>query len=193
MLLWRSWLSDPSMIRLLEDRAKAGVQIKIIGRLTRRSTQLEARKLPAEMRLHARTMIRDSHLAFIGSQSLRKVELDSRREVGIIFGHPGCVSRLVKIFSEDWASTEMKQQSEDQGVASVVKAAKKVAKAIARDLPPVAPALEQAEVVGDGAKVELNSKEIEETVKDALKDAIQEVVKDAVDDAMEDDQVLKPT
>ncbi len=37
------------------------------------------------MRLHTRMIIRDSTHAFMGSQSLRTVELDRRREVGMIF------------------------------------------------------------------------------------------------------------
>ena len=36
------------------------------------------------MRLHTRTIIRDGRQAFVGSQSLRQPELDSRREIGII-------------------------------------------------------------------------------------------------------------
>ena len=34
------------------------------------------------VRLHVRAIIRDGTRAFVGSQSLRKEELDSRREVG---------------------------------------------------------------------------------------------------------------
>ena len=37
-----------------------------------------------KMKLHVRCMIRDRKAAFVGSQSLRKLELDERREVGLI-------------------------------------------------------------------------------------------------------------
>ena len=40
------------------------------------------------MRLHTRSIVRDGRYAFIGSQSLRQLELDARREVGIIFRDP---------------------------------------------------------------------------------------------------------
>jgi hypothetical protein len=39
-------------------------------------------------------------------------------------------------------------------------------------------------MVGDLSGVELDSKELEETVKDAVKDAVREVVLDAVEDVV---------
>ena len=185
LLIYDLKISDRSMIRLLEDRARSGVDVRIIGRLTRRGTNLPVRKLLG-MRLHVRTMIRDGRHAFIGSQSLRQVELDNRREVGIIFHDPKVVSRLIHIFEDDWNSAEV-QKDESVRTAErtpLAKAAKKVAKAVAKDLPPVTPALEQAvkEVVGDNARVELNAEEIEKSVKKAVKEAIKEAVKDAVEE-----------
>src|SRR5947209_1900066 len=53
LLIYEPEISDPAMIRLLEKRAKAGVEIKIIGRLSRGASSLMVRKLP-QMRLHTR-------------------------------------------------------------------------------------------------------------------------------------------
>jgi hypothetical protein len=36
------------------------------------------------MRFHTRSIIRDGHRVFVGSQSLREAELDRRRELGFI-------------------------------------------------------------------------------------------------------------
>jgi cardiolipin synthase len=72
-------ISDPAMIRLLEERAKAGVDIRILGKITRKNPRLANRKTP--IRLHTRTMVRDGRFVFVGSQSLRTMELDMRREV----------------------------------------------------------------------------------------------------------------
>ena len=47
------------------------------------AAQFDVQKL-AGQRLHTRTIIRDRRQAFIGSQSLRAAELDSRRELGLI-------------------------------------------------------------------------------------------------------------
>jgi hypothetical protein len=51
-------------------------------------------------------IIRDHHEAFLGSQSLRKVELEKRREVGIVVRHPAVVHELLTTFEEDWALTD---------------------------------------------------------------------------------------
>ena len=81
LLLYDPQISDKEMIRILQDRAKAGVDVRIIGKLTGRSA-LTVHKL-TRMRLHTRTIIRDGRQAFVGSQSLRPAELDARREAGL--------------------------------------------------------------------------------------------------------------
>ena len=91
------------------------------------------------MRLHTRTIIRDGSQAFVGSQSLREMELGSRREVGIIFRDKKIVGKLAKIFHDDWDAIERASQQPAQQpagheeVADPAKVAKKVAKAITKD------------------------------------------------------------
>jgi len=186
LIIYDPKVSDPSMIRLLEERSKAGVDVKIIGRLTRKSARLAVHKQP-QMRLHTRTMVRDGQLAFVGSQSLREIELDARREVGIIFRDVGVVSRLVQTFQDDWALAEQAgERGEKELGTPAAKVAKKVAKAVTRELPPVAPVLNVAvrEMVGAAAGVEFDAEEVEEIVKDAVKEVVKEVVKDAVEEAV---------
>ena len=184
LLIYDPKVSDAAIIRLLQDRAQAGVEIKIIGKLTRKRVKLEARKLP-RLRLHTRTIIRDGQRVFVGSQSLREMELDARREVGLIFRDSRIAGRLVKTFEEDWALTEREVPTAEQETAPAGKAAKIVVKAITKDLPPVAPVLQEAlkEVVGQG--VQVDAKEIEATVKDALKEAVTDVVHDVVQEVVD--------
>jgi phosphatidylserine/phosphatidylglycerophosphate/cardiolipin synthase-like enzyme len=157
--------------------------------------KLLVRMLPF-LRVHTRTILRDAECAFIGSQSLRQLELDERREVGLIFSDRRVVNRLIRIFEDDWASSDGHegQIRKESDPASASKAAKKIAKAIADDLPPVSPVLKQAveEVVGNEAKVELNPGEIEETVKKAVRDAVREVVEDAVENAVKREETEEP-
>ena len=181
LLIYDPIISDPAMIRLLEERGKAGVEIKIIGKLTRKSSTMKVCSPP--IRLHTRTIVRDQQQVFIGSQSLRKPELDARREVGIIFRDPKVVSRLTKTFEDDWSLPELpKEQPGDKKAEPAGKTAKKVAKAFAKDMPSMAPALKQVfeDVMGDAKAIKLNATEVEETVKEAVKEAIKEVVKDAI-------------
>ena len=170
------------MIRLLEERAKAEVDIRIIGGMTRHSDKLKLHKPP--QRLHVRTVIRDHEQVFIGSQSLRTAELDSRREVGIIFRDRKTAGKLIKIFQEDWGATQQpKEGAMGEEVTPAAKVAKKVAKALTKELPPVAPVLEGfvKEVVGEKTEVELNSEELQESVQHAVREAVKGVIQEVVE------------
>ena len=102
-------LTDPQMIRLLHQRAKAGVDVRVIGKLGKRGGDLRVQKMPAG-RLHVRAMVRDGDTAFVGSQSLRALELDMRREVGIIVRDAKVVKGMLEVFEQDWAKTEIGQK-----------------------------------------------------------------------------------
>ena len=183
LLIYDPKISDSAMIRLLEERAAAGVDIRIIGRLSRKSPKIAVRKM-SRMILHTRTIVRDRDQAFIGSQSLREMELDARREIGIIFKDSRAVSSLVKTFEGDWAiAAEPKQQLSLENVIPAAKTARKVAKAFAKEMPSVAPVLDQVvkEVVGERMDLGLNTKQVEQTVKEAVKEAVKGMVTDAVD------------
>ena len=93
-------VSDPAMVKLLNERAKAGVDIRIIGGMKGAGDGVRVCK-PA-MRLHVRAIIRDGTRAFVGSQSLRKEELASRREVGLLVNNPAVAKKLLQIFDADW-------------------------------------------------------------------------------------------
>ena len=103
LLIYDMKIADRAMTRLLEERAKAGVEIRIIGKITRKTTGLAVRKLNG-MRLHTRTIIRDGRQMFIGSQSLRELELDARREIGIIVPDRKVINSVLKVFEADWKS-----------------------------------------------------------------------------------------
>jgi phosphatidylserine/phosphatidylglycerophosphate/cardiolipin synthase-like enzyme len=105
LLIYDSCLTDDAMIGELRKRAKAGVRIKILGRLEKkwRGKRLKARTL--YRRLHVRAMMRDGRRAFVGSQSMRRLELDERREVGVIVRDVAIVKRLERIFESDWSKS----------------------------------------------------------------------------------------
>src|SRR5262249_33736945 len=82
LLIYDPEISDGDMLRILADRINAGVDVRVIGKVSK--SRLPVRQLSGR-RLHTRTIVRDRQHAFVGSQSLRSLELDSRREFGIIF------------------------------------------------------------------------------------------------------------
>jgi cardiolipin synthase len=193
LLIYDPEVSDPEIVRVLEARARAGVAVRIIGKLKTTSTVLAPPKT-LSMRLHTRSIVRDGSWAFVGSQSLRSLELDARREVGIIFRDPKCVGRIAKTFEDDWeakgrpaALPISAAESEQQEQASAAKVAKKVAKAVADDMAPVKPVFELTlrELSGSAPNSNLNHAEMEATVKQAVHDAVKQVVRDFVEEAAE--------
>jgi phosphatidylserine/phosphatidylglycerophosphate/cardiolipin synthase-like enzyme len=101
LLIYDDKVSDNLVTRVLQQRVKAGVEIRILGRLEKAVEGIAVRKMP-DLRLHVRGMIRDGSTAFIGSQSLRKLELDGRREVGILVNDSRVVKQMQDVFEDDW-------------------------------------------------------------------------------------------
>ena len=106
-------LTDTQMLRLLHQKARAGVDIRVIGKVGKRAGTIRVQKLPG-LRLHVRAMVRDGDTVFVGSQSLRALELDARREVGLIVKDPRVVKRLQEAFEEDWAKTDLGRKEQKQ-------------------------------------------------------------------------------
>ena len=184
LLIYDPKIADAEMLRALSERTKAGVEIKVIGRVGKQNPGLEVRNL-AKLRLHTRTIIRDRRQAFVGSQSLRLAELDSRREVGVIVREPKVVNGLIKTFETDWAVSavgENQQQSEAN-----LKDIKKGVKELVKELSPLNPIVKEAlkEAASEAGSASLNMQEVKETVKEAVKEAVQERVDELVKESLE--------
>jgi cardiolipin synthase len=175
-------IGDAAMIRALEERRNNGVEVKVLGHVTRPSAKLDVAKL-SDLRLHTRMILRDRTHAFVGSQSLRTAELDRRREVGMIFEDAPIVRSLRQTFLDDWRSAELARLEKDKRDAIPTnKVAKKVAKAVAKELPSITPMIETAiqEIGAKSVEIALQPEELEDSVKDAVKHAVKAAVKDAV-------------
>ena len=94
-------LDDRSFLALLKKKIDAGVQVQVIGRASKLESGTQVRAL-TPLRLHVRAIIRDGSQAFVGSQSLRRLELDRRREVGLIITNPAVTKRMLEVFERDW-------------------------------------------------------------------------------------------
>jgi len=105
LLIYDPKVSDPAILRLLHERKKAGVEIRIIGKLGGKKSELTVEKYPGK-RLHVRAIILDGRRAFMGSQSLRRLELEKRREVGVIIHDDTVVKNMQMVFEADWEQTE---------------------------------------------------------------------------------------
>jgi phosphatidylserine/phosphatidylglycerophosphate/cardiolipin synthase-like enzyme len=192
LLIYDPKISDKEMLRILQERAKAGVEIRVIGSVAGRP-QFDVKRL-AGMRLHTRTIIRDRHQAFIGSQSLRIAELDSRRELGLIVQDAKAVKSLIETFESDWARTSAHtapirakepDAPMDEPTAVSEREAEKAVQVLTKELDPLAVSVKQAvrKAVAKAGEDVLHDTDMKNTMKKVVKKAVKEAVKEAVHDA----------
>ena len=105
LVIYDAKVFDTAMIKLLRERASKGVSVRVLGSIKGKDGGIDTRKL-ATMRMHVRAIVRDGTRAFVGSQSLRKDELENRREVGLIVTNPTVARKLLQVFESDWADSD---------------------------------------------------------------------------------------
>lgn len=104
LAIYDAKVNDPAIIKLLKERAARGVKVRVLGSMKGKDPAIAECKL-AGMRLHVRAIVRDGTQAFVGSQSLRTIELDKRREAGLIVNNPAVARKILQVFEADWASS----------------------------------------------------------------------------------------
>ena len=107
LLIYDPRVTDGMMLELLRERAQAGVDVRIIGNVVTKHPHragLHVEPYPGR-RLHVRAIIRDGTHAFVGSQSLSSLELDDRREIGLIVKDKTVVHGMHTVFEADWVLT----------------------------------------------------------------------------------------
>src|SRR5260370_39169961 len=97
-------ISDNDFLKLLNKKISQGVELRILSRASAKNGAIPVRRLSS--RLHLRAILRDGDSAFLGSQSLRQLELDVRREIGGIFRDKAVVKQMEVIFAKDWKKSE---------------------------------------------------------------------------------------
>ncbi len=109
LLIYDPSVIDDEILQLMKTRVNAGVRIRILGQIDTKWTDagFKVRRYPG--RLHVRALVRDRRRAFVGSQSLRKPELDERREVGIVIRDARLVKRLANVFESDWTRAKRRR------------------------------------------------------------------------------------
>lgn len=101
-------VEDPDVQALLLEKAGAGCDVKIISReaiFDDATPNLHVRRF-TKYKLHAKCIVVDTLRFFIGSQNLRGVSIDRRREVGIIVEDDPIARKIERIFEEDWATAD---------------------------------------------------------------------------------------
>ena len=170
LLMYEMKISDNDFVKLLNEKVSQGVDVRVIGSTSHKESTLPVRKLP--MRLHARAIVRDGKSVFLGSQSLRKLELEARREIGMIVHDAKIAKQIIAIFDKDWSSaTAAPASSEVSDLINVP--AKKVAKKVVKGLN-LTPAVEEVvdRVLEKKENAEVDPKELVEGVREAMREEV---------------------
>jgi phosphatidylserine/phosphatidylglycerophosphate/cardiolipin synthase-like enzyme len=100
-------LRDKKILKLLADKAASGCDVKVIGPEPGVVLPERLRFQPmVRYKLHAKCVVVDTTLTFVGSQNLRSPSLDRRRELGFIVEDSIVARRIERTFDEDWIDAE---------------------------------------------------------------------------------------
>jgi cardiolipin synthase len=177
IMLYEMKISDRDFLKLLNQKISEGVEVRVLSRASAKAGAVPIRRLAS--RLHLRAILRDGDQAFVGSQSLRKLELEARREIGVIIDDAHIIKRMEAVFEKDWKQSEPALQADTMSDAFTVPA-KKVAKEVVRRMS-MTPMLEQVlDKVLDKKGSNFEPEEVAQTVREAFREEVQEAVNDAL-------------
>lgn len=174
LLIYEMKLSDPEMLHLLNEKITAGVEVRVIARGPIKNANLPVRI--AATRIHIRGMVRDGKSAFLGSMSMRRLELGARREVGVVFDDSKSVKRMAAVFEQDWAAATPAIPN-DLLAAALDAPAKRVAKVVARNIA-VKPVVEELldRMMDSARDMPFAPEEVAQTVRDAFREEVHDAV-----------------
>lgn len=186
-------ISDRDFIKLLNKKISAGTEVRVLSRASAKSGSIPVRRLPS--RLHLRAMLRDGNTAFLGSQSLRKLELEARREIGVIFRDKKTVKEMESVFEKDWKRSEPVVENTKLASALIVPA-RKVAKQVAKQVA-IKPVVEQVleKVIDTKDPTPFEPEEVAQTVREAFHEEVEGAVKEALKEVVvtaAQEQTAKP-
>jgi cardiolipin synthase len=178
LLLYEMKISDRDFVKLLNKKISDGVEVRILARASAKGGSIPVRRM--NQRLHLRAIMRDGDQAFIGSQSLRKLELEARREIGVIFKDKKIVKQMEEVFEKDWKSSEPVIEA-DHIAAALAIPANKVAKEVAKHIA-IKPMVEQVldKVIDTKSDAAFEPEEVAQTVRDAFREQVHGAVVDAL-------------
>lgn len=182
LLIYEMKISDRDFVNLLNKKISAGVEVRVLSRASAKSSTIPVRRLPT--RLHLRSILRDGNSAFLGSQSLRKLELEARREIGAIFRDKKTVKQMEAVFEQDWKRSEPVVEDSKLEAALIVPA-KKVARQVAKQIA-IKPVVEQVleKVIDTRDSTPFEPDEVAQTVREAFHDEVEGAVKEALKNAV---------
>ena len=112
-------MNDSGIEAALASAAKRGVQVQVILPAPRGSSSDSNRpgidqiaasgvqvKEDHQLYMHAKIIVADGQLAFVGSENISSESLDHNRELGILVSDPTVLTKLQQTFQQDWGISE---------------------------------------------------------------------------------------
>jgi len=121
LLVYDVNIQDRAFIKLLKQQAAAGLDVRVIGKF-KGADPIHVRPL-RDYRLHVRAIVRDGVYAFVGSQSLRRLELDHRREVGVLITNRSVAKKIQDVFERDWLESASGKEEKKKDTKRIIDAA----------------------------------------------------------------------
>ncbi len=118
LLIYNEEMADDDIERALKDASDRGVKVLIV--MTYSPSWREAfqslvasgaqiRTFSAKdkhLYIHAKMILADGTLAFLGSENFSAPSLEKNRELGIIFSNPEIIQKLEATFATDWTGAK---------------------------------------------------------------------------------------
>jgi cardiolipin synthase len=81
----------------------AGPDANAAGRARLGHSGVQVKQL-SDLYVHAKDIVADERLAFVGSENISTESLDHNREVGLLIGDPQAIQELEDTFNRDWTA-----------------------------------------------------------------------------------------
>ena len=115
LLVYNEEMSDPTIVAALAAASRRGVVVKVVmtdqsswksefSTLTAAGVQLRVFHGETPIYIHAKMIVADRKVAFIGSENFSRASLDSNRELGVALNDPAVVSAASSTFATDFAT-----------------------------------------------------------------------------------------
>ena len=112
-------MNDSDIEQALANAAQHGVQVEVIlpaasttsedsnnqGISTIKQGGVQVREDP-QLYMHAKIIVVDNKVAFVGSENISAPSLDQNRELGIIVSDPSALNKIQTTFQYDWGASQ---------------------------------------------------------------------------------------
>jgi cardiolipin synthase A/B len=112
-------MNDSNIEQALANAAQHGVQVEVIlpatsstsgdsnsqGIASIKQSRVQVREDP-QLYMHAKIIVMDNKIAFVGSENISEQSLDQNRELGILVADPSALNRLQTTFQYDWGVSQ---------------------------------------------------------------------------------------